>query len=296
MHSFFISPTAFDRQPVTLTGDQAHQVRRVLRMRLGDRATLLDGRGGACEGILIAVGDADVKFQVVRRWEAEREPRTHVTLYQAVLKGERFGWALQKGTEVGVSAFTPMICERNVVDELDAVESKRERWERIIQEAAEQCGRGRLPELGIAQLFGQAVALPGYPPSIPPAAAGGKVWEAPPCRSEWKVWEAPPCGSGGKVWEAPPCGSGGDGGGVLRLIPWEGEHVMTLRHALAGCNFAAGLRIQVYVGPEGGFTEAEIAQARRYGVQPITLGPRILRAETAGVIAAALILYEAGEM
>jgi 16S rRNA (uracil1498-N3)-methyltransferase len=71
---------------------------------------------------------------------------------------------------------------------------------------------------------------------------------------------------------------------------------MTLRHALAGCNFAAGLRIQVYVGPEGGFTEAEIAQARRYGVQPITLGPRILRAETAGVIAAALILYEAGEM
>ncbi len=263
MHRFFVSPPSFDHQPVTLTGDQAHQVRRVLRMRLGDRATLLDGRGGAYEGILIAVGDADVKFQVVRQWEAEREPRTHVTLYQAVLKGERFGWALQKGTEVGVSAFVPMICERNVVDDLTAVKSKRERWERIIQEAAEQCERGRLPELRAAQLFGQAVASAPPPPRFRGEAGTPQDW--------------------------------GDRGAV-RLIPWEGEHTTTLRDALAGCNFAEGARIQVYVGPEGGFTEAEIAQARRYGVQPVTLGPRILRAETAGVIAAALILYEAGDM
>jgi 16S rRNA (uracil1498-N3)-methyltransferase len=217
------------------------------------------------------VGDADVKFQTVRRWQADGEPKTHVTLYQAVLKGDHFAWVLQKGTEVGVSAFVPMICERNVVDDLTALEGKRERWERIIREAAEQCGRGRLPELGAVQLFGQAV-LP-TPPAPLPHREGGEV----------------------------------------RLIPWEGEHATTLRDALARCNFAARIvgsqfriphseirnqrpRIQVYIGPEGGFTEAEIALARRCGVQPITLGPRILRAETAGVIAAALILYEAGDI
>jgi len=255
MHRFFVSPEVFERQPVVLTGPQAHQVRRVLRMRLGERAVLLDGRGWACEGLLIAVNDADVRFQVLRRWQESGEPRTQITLLQAVLKGERFGWVLQKGTEVGVSAFMPVICERNVVDDMEAVDSssKRERWERIIQEAAEQSGRAFLPQLLPAQLFQQA-AQPGSMPN--------------------------------KAGAAPP----------LRLMLWEGEQEASLNGALAGCNFASGARIQVLVGPEGGFTEEEVRLARSYGIRTITLGPRILRADTAGVVAAAIILHEAGEM
>ena len=260
MQRFFISPTTFAQQPITLTGDQAHQVRRVLRMRLGDRAILLDGQGHACEAVLIVVGDADVRFQVVRHWETDGEPVTQVVLYQAVLKGERFGWALQKGVEIGVSVFVPIICERNVVDDMDAVEGKRERWEHIIQEAAEQSGRGRLPVLAPAQLFGQAV-LPTLRGSLGP------------CRDV-----------------ACNVSTG------VRLILWEGEQEVRLCDALAGCNFASGAGIQVFVGPEGGFTEGEVSLARRYGIQPVTLGPRILRAETAGVIAAALILYTAGDI
>jgi 16S rRNA (uracil1498-N3)-methyltransferase len=247
MHRFFISPQAFANQPVVLTGDQAHQVRRVLRLRLGERVTLLDGQGYAYEAILIALGEADAKFQVVKRWKAEGEPATHITLFQAVLKGDNFTWVLQKGTEVGVSRFVPTICARNVVDDLDAAEAKRERWARIIQEAAEQCGRGRLPELAGAELFPQALAYP--------AAQG-----------------------------------------TLRLIAWEGERSARPHDVLAGRNLTAGPRIEVFIGPEGGFTDEEVALARRYGIQPVTLGPRILRAETAGVVAAALILGAAREM
>jgi 16S rRNA (uracil1498-N3)-methyltransferase len=128
MHRFFVSPEAFASHPVVLTGDQAHQIRRVLRLRLGERVTLLDGQGFAYEAILIALGETDAKFQVVKRWAASGEPLTHVTLFQAVLKGDNFTWALQKGTEVGVSRFVPTICARNVVDDLDAAEGKRERW------------------------------------------------------------------------------------------------------------------------------------------------------------------------
>lgn len=261
MHRFFVSPDALRAQPVILTGDQAHQVRRVLRLRLGDRVTLLDGEGWAYDARLIALGETDARFQTVQRWQAAGEPAVAITLFQAMLKGERFGWALQKGTEVGVSRFVPLVCERNVIDDLDAIDSatKRERWERIIQEAAEQCGRGRLPELLPAQLFAQAVAAPPQPP---------------PSRRE---------------------GIAG-GPAALRLIPWEGERAVRLRDALAGCNFAEDARIEVFIGPEGGFTEEEVALARRYGVQPVTLGPRILRAETAGVIAAAIILHQAGEI
>jgi 16S rRNA (uracil1498-N3)-methyltransferase len=247
MHRFFVSPDAFASHPVVLTGDQAHQVRRVLRLRLGERVELLDGQGYAYEALLVALGEADAKFQIVKRWEAEGEPHTHVTLFQAVLKGDNFAWALQKGTEVGVSRFVPLVCTRNVVDDLDAAEGKRERWERIIQEAAEQCGRGRLPELAPAELLPQALSYP--------------------CEQ-----------------------------GTLRLIPWEGERTNQLRRLLAQCNFAAGARIEVFIGPEGGFTEDEIGLAGRYGVQPVTLGPRILRAETAGVVAAALILHDAGDI
>lgn len=253
MHRFFVPSESLKHQPVTLTGDQAHQVRRVLRLRLGDRVMLLDGHGWACEAMLVALGEADAKFQVVRRWEMEGEPATHITLYQAVLKGERFGWALQKGAEVGVSAFVPIVCERNVVDDLDAVEEKRERWERIIQEAAEQSGRARLPRLLPAQLFAQAIHA---------------------TEKTTGVSENPP----------------------LRIIPWEGERSLRLRDALAGCNLSQGARIEVFIGPEGGFADEEIDLARRYGIRPVTLGPRILRAETAGIIAAVLILYEAGDI
>ena len=246
MHRFFVSPGLLAQSPVILTGDQAHQIRRVLRLRPGDQVALLDGEGWAYEADLIAVSVKDVRLALVRRTQAGGEPPVHITLYQAVLKGERFSWALQKGTEVGASAFVPLVCERSVIDDLQVVEAKRDRWRRIIQEAAEQCGRGYVPDLLPAQLLRQAVKTPSQQ-------------------------------------------------GALRLIPWEGERATPLRAALSGCNLNEGMHIELFVGPEGGFTDVEVDWARRHGVQPVTLGPRILRAETAGLVAVSAILYQAGE-
>jgi 16S rRNA (uracil1498-N3)-methyltransferase len=227
-----------------------------------------------------------VRFQAVRRWAVEGEPATHVTLYQAVLKGERFGWALQKGVEVGVSAFVPLICERNVVDcrlaGMAAAEGKRERWERIIQEAAEQCGRGWLPELRPAQLFAQAVQ------PTPPALLRQAQDRLLPAREGGELPSPRRGGARGEV--------AGEPGDAVRLILWEGERQARLREALADCNFGPDAGIQLFDGPEGGFTEEEVALARSYGIRSVSLGQRILRAETAGVVAAALVLYEAGEM
>jgi len=265
MHRFFVSSEVLGQPPrnpagamlITLVGDQAHQVRRVLRMRPGDHVVLLDNRGWAYEAVLIAYGEADARFETISRWAVSSEPRVHITLYQAMLRGEHFAWALQKGTEVGISRFVPTVCERNVVSDLPSIERKRDRWVRVIQEAAEQSGRARLPELAPAQTFAAAVQ----------AAASPGLGEPPP----------------------------------IRLILWEGVPAVsgtTLRQALLGVdrNLASGACIQVYVGPEGGLTAAEVGLAQSYGVQPVTLGARILRAETAGVVAAAIILYEAGDI
>ncbi len=74
------------------------------------------------------------------------------------------------------------------------------------------------------------------------------------------------------------------------LIPWEETTDTTLRAALAAQTTLSS--VALFIGPEGGFDPTEIAQAEEAGVQPITLGSRILRAETAAVVASALTLHE----
>jgi len=90
----------------------------------------------------------------------------------------------------------------------------------------------------------------------------------------------------------------GTGGFDLSLIPWEEEQDAGLRAALAAVKGEqrGPLSVALFVGPEGGFAGDEVALAKAHGAQPITLGPRILRAETAAVVAASLILYECGEL
>jgi 16S rRNA (uracil1498-N3)-methyltransferase len=247
MHRFFVSPSVLRDSSVVVTGDLAHQMRRVLRLAPGARVQLLDGEGLACESEVTAITAKEVRLAVVSRTLASGEPRVHITLFQAVLKGERFAWALQKATEIGVAAFVPLITERSIIDDLHVVEAKADRWQRVIQEAAEQCGRGKVPQLQHGQMLRQALKSPGWP-------------------------------------------------GALRLIPWEGEHGVALSQVLRECNLNEGTRIEVFVGPEGGFTEGEVDWARRHEVLPVTLGPRILRAETAGLVAAVGILYQSGEL
>ncbi len=81
----------------------------------------------------------------------------------------------------------------------------------------------------------------------------------------------------------------------LALVPWEEERSATLRSVLAHSDNPP-FSISLFIGPEGGFTEEEIEEGKRYGAIPVTLGPRVLRAETAGVAAASAILYELGDM
>jgi 16S rRNA (uracil1498-N3)-methyltransferase len=254
MHRFFVDPQILKAQAIILTGSQAHQVQNVLRLRPGDRVILLDNCGLACEAQLTGYGAKGAIFEPLHSWPASGEPRLHLTLYPALLKGERFEWVLQKGTELGIERFVPLVCSRNVVADQQAIHQKRERWERIIREAAEQAGRARLPELGQSLTFLDAI-------------------------------REMPAGESGRA----------DGEGV-RLIAWEGERATGLRAVLSQCNFASESRIKVFVGPEGGFTEDEVRLAWDSGVRPVSLGPRILRAETAGLVVAAAAFYESGDM
>ena len=153
MHRFFVPPDWLEGDRVTIIGSLVHQLRNVLRLGPGDHIVVLDNSGWEREVEIARIGKEHVSGQVVAKRLASGEPRTKITLYQGVLKGSHFEFVLQKGTELGIVEFVPLISDRCVIASLGDVDKKRERWQRIILEAAEQSRRGRLPSLRPALLF-----------------------------------------------------------------------------------------------------------------------------------------------
>src|SRR2546422_6774736 len=157
MHRFFVPQTAFQANDVQLSGDVAHQISRVLRMRPGDEVVLFHGDGYEYRVRLTEVGKESVQGVVQSKVYGQGEPAHRVDLYLSLLnKPDKFEWALQKCTELGAARFVPLIAERSVSGAPE--QGRRERWERIIKEAAEQSGRARLPHMGEAMTFGEVVA------------------------------------------------------------------------------------------------------------------------------------------
>jgi 16S rRNA (uracil1498-N3)-methyltransferase len=171
LHRFFVPPVTLalanaevESEPnlnieLEIEGELAHQLTHVLRMSIGHQLILLDGMG---QEFLVALTDLGrggkhprVKVRLLEKGLARGEPRTHLTLFQGLLKGEKFDYVLQKGTEAGLSAFVPVITERCVSD--SASPTKLERWRKIIREAAEQSRRGILPTLAEPVSYSEAL-------------------------------------------------------------------------------------------------------------------------------------------
>ncbi|RRR77689.1 MAG: 16S rRNA (uracil(1498)-N(3))-methyltransferase [Candidatus Viridilinea halotolerans] len=238
---FFVDPTTLTHDEIDLDDSAlAHQLGRVLRLGPGARVLLLDGLGMACEVELTALTRTGLRGLVCERRPAAGEPSWHATLFLALLRPERFEWALQKAVELGVTRVVPVVFERSLPS--DRADGKKiERWQRIVREAAEQSCRGVLPRVEAPVSFVAACQ----------AAASA----------------------------------------TLPLLLWEGQAPL-LRERLRAANKPAS--ISLLSGPEGGIAPAELTTASEHGIMPVSLGPRILRAETAPVAAIAALGYEYG--
>ncbi|MDO8616938.1 MAG: RsmE family RNA methyltransferase [Dehalococcoidia bacterium] len=244
LRRFFVPPDSIRARNVTLGPELSHRLGRVLRLRRGDRVVLAGGGRHEYVVQLTGVSPHAVTGIVVEERAPPPEPQVELTLYQSLIRPQRFDLVLEKGTEIGVSRFVPVITARaqNQAEEPSA--ARAERWARIVTEAAEQCDRGKLPRVEAPAAFAEAVRQ-----------------------------------------------SSG-----LRLLPYEGES--------GGRGLGAYLRglperpraVSLFIGPEGGFEPSEVELARREGLALVTLGRRILRSETAGIVAAALVLDALGEM
>ena len=242
MRRFFVPAGTVASREVVLPPELARRLTKVLRLQRGDHVVLADGSGRDYEVKLKDVSARVASAVVVGERPSPPEPSLALVLYQSLVRPQRFELALEKGTEIGVSRFVPLISGRAQV-KTGAGSQRARRWRRIVAEAAEQCGRGLIPTVDPPVPFDEAVrAAPG-----------------------------------------------------LRLIPWEAERDSSLGSYLRALEERPAA-LSLIIGPEGGFAEEEVELARHAGCVPVSLGPRILRSETAGIVAAALVMHELGEM
>src|SRR5713226_7419517 len=149
MHRFFVAPELLRQlhADIMLPGELAHQLRDVLHLQVGEQIILLDNSGDEILATIASVSKSAVGVQLLERRAGKSESPVRIVLCQGLLKSARFEWILEKGTELGVAVFAPVLCRRSMAGLEEAGPAKIQRWQRIIQEAAEQCGRSRLPEL-----------------------------------------------------------------------------------------------------------------------------------------------------
>ena len=153
--AWFFSETEIPSDTYLLTGDNAKHA-KVLRLRAGEEVTVVTPKGEQCSCEVVE-GDT---LRVLRRKPCENEPNVYVTLYQALPKGDKMDYIVQKCVELGVSRIVPMLTSRCVSrpDE-KSLRKKRERWQKIALQAAMQSRRGVIPEVADCVFFKQAVEL-----------------------------------------------------------------------------------------------------------------------------------------
>jgi len=237
---FFAPPSAFNfgKRTVTLASDEARHLREVLRLKPGDEVQVFDGEGKEFRAAVSQARREFAELEIRDEIEAMRpESPLELTLAVALLKGEKFDLVVQKGTELGVNQFVPLItryADIRLRDEADGAK-RVARWQRIALEAAKQSGRAVVPQVTMPVPFESVIR----------------------------------------------------DNSCLLFSERDGQSLDTDSKLQS---------VTAIIGSEGGWSDEELDQARTSGVPIVTLGGRILRAETAAIATAALLQHRYGDL
>ncbi|MBO0720721.1 MAG: 16S rRNA (uracil(1498)-N(3))-methyltransferase [Blastocatellia bacterium] len=151
-HRFYAPPAQFDQSTVTLDPDESHHLARVLRLGEGAHVFVFDGQGDEWECEVARMSKSAVALKLLRQLEDAVESPLKLTLAQALIKGDKFDWLVQKATELGVTRIVPLLTDHsnpggNSHRPGDRAGHRLERWQRIAIEAVKQCGRRTLVEI-----------------------------------------------------------------------------------------------------------------------------------------------------
>lgn len=149
MPRFFTDEFAPDKSFAVVSGEDAAHIVRVLRMREGDDLTLCDGAASDYAGVIRSAGVDRVEVEISRIYPSAGEPDVQIVLFQALPKGDKMELIVQKAVELGVYRVEPVLTRRCVArPDSKAWQRRRERLQRVAYEAAKQCGRGIVPQIG----------------------------------------------------------------------------------------------------------------------------------------------------
>lgn len=257
MRRFTIDPDRVGDARVVFDREESRHIARVLRLRAGDTVLAADGAGRDYTVRLESVGET-ATGTVLGVARPDTESPLRATLVQSVPKGERMELIVRAATELGVARVVPVLSERTIVTlEPSRWRERARRWQRVAKEAAKQCGRAVIPPVDMPRPLGD------FLDADEPADLRLCLWE-------------------GAV-------GGGEGAGQARVL---------------GTTLAASLprslppqaHVHVLVGPEGGFSRAEVTSAAARGWVVVGAGPRILRTETAGPAVLAILQARFGDL
>ena len=224
---FYLDATLSEGEQL-LEGDLAHYVGRVLRLAPGAAVQLFNGTGQEWPGEIIEVSKRAVRVQLDASIAGLGDSPLHTHLGQAMSRGERMDWAIQKAVELGVNEVTPLQTERCEVKlQGERADKRQQHWQQIAVAACEQSGRSTVP-----------------------------VIHAPQPLENW-------------------------------LSTVESECKLVLHHRAEQNleELEAPTSVALLIGPEGGLSAGEIERAIAAGFSPARFGPRVLRTETAPVVA-----------
>ena len=275
MHRFYIPPENWNPGALALTSAEAHHARDVLRLKRGDKLVVFNGRGREITAEIVDLvrhgtdspGRAKDEIRLRKLHEGETPPlRCHITIGQAIPKGKNMDLIVQKAVEIGAAEIAPILSDRTVVHvDLESAAQKQAKWQQVAIEAAKQCGQNWLPKVRAPRKLSEFFADVGVEARVPTRSFPNAAEIAATTTFD------------------------------LRLIGSLQSDARHLKKILTDYSSEHGqlpTSVLMLVGPEGDFTPAELALARSHGCRPITLGPVVLRVETAAIYCLSILSYE----
>lgn len=239
MRRFYANQESFGETNVTLDGDETRHLRDVLRLKVDDEIAVFDGVGNEFLCRIETIGKKESSVAIIKKMAASAaESPLDLILASVVIPGDKYDLIVQKAVELGVNTFVPLASIRSEI-KLKDLPKKLTRWRRIALDAAKQCGRARLMEIGEPQ---DVQALLKNQNSTEP-----------------------------KLFFSERAGS-----------------------KLPGLKQPQNML--AVIGPKGGWDDAEIATAQNNDFNIVTLGGRIMRAETAAIALTAILQHRFGDV
>ena len=239
MHRFFTILENISDEKVILTGLDVAHIRKVLRLKRGDRIQVLDDCGNCYTVILTSVGREQVESSIISKEDANNcESSLRICLGQGLVKGAGFDAIVRKSVELGIDKIIPVSASRCISNlSQEGIIKKNDRWQRIATEASKQCGRSKVPDI-----VSKSISVKQF------------------CFLNRES--------------------------DMKIIFWEEEQSIQIKNLSYSKNIESAA---ILIGPEGGFTSVEVESSKNYGFQSVSLGPRLLRVDTASLTAISIL-------